>query len=307
MDGILNINKPQDMTSFGVVARVKRITGERHTGHAGTLDPLATGVLPVCLGQATRIIEYLFDETKTYRAQVELGVTTDTCDSTGKIIRTADASGITREMVEETLAKFRGSILQTPPMYSAVKYKGKPLYKLARSGIEVERKSRPAHIHSLEIVDWKPPVFTLDVVCGKGTYIRSLAHDIGETLGSGANMKSLIRLRVGPFRIEDSLTLSQLEEACQQGKLKEYLYPLDYVLQFNSVVVNQVQQQSLIHGSPVTLEPGSENGLSAAAPASRCRAYSEDGSFIGIIKYDSENNRWQPEKIFLKKNNCVAD
>ena len=212
MDGILNINKPQEMTSFSVVACVKRICGERHAGHAGTLDPLATGVLPICLGQATRVIEFLFDETKTYRAQVELGITTDTYDSTGKVLRTADPSGVSREMIEKALVKFRGSILQTPPMYSAVKHQGKPLYKLARSGIEVERKSRPTQIHSLEIIDWQPPVVTLDIVCGKGTYIRSLAFDLGEALGCGANMKSLIRLRVGPFNIEDALTLPQLED-----------------------------------------------------------------------------------------------
>jgi len=165
MDGILNLNKPPDMTSFGVVARVKRITGEKHTGHAGTLDPLATGVLPVCLGQATRVIEYLFAETKTYRAEVELGKSTDTYDVTGKTTRTGNASGITQAAVEKALAGFRGNILQTPPMYSAVKHQGKPLYELARSGIEVERKSRTAQVFRLEIIGWQPPVVTLEIDC----------------------------------------------------------------------------------------------------------------------------------------------
>ena len=300
MDGILNINKPQDMTSFSVVARVKRITRERHAGHAGTLDPLATGVLPICLGQATRVIEFLFDETKTYRAEVELGITTDTYDSTGKVLRKTDASEISREMIESALVKFRGSILQTPPMYSALKHEGKPLYKLARSGIEIERKSRPARIDSLEIIEWQPPVVTLDIVCGKGTYIRSLANDLGEALGCGANMKSLIRLRVGPFCVDEALTLPQLEEAFQQGCGEKYLYPPDYVLMnFTAVVVNQDQQTSLIHGAPVTLEPS--HSFSTITQDTRCRVYTDDGRFLGMIKYDAESNQWLPEKIFLKK------
>jgi tRNA pseudouridine55 synthase len=302
MDGILNINKNQGLTSFSVVARVKRLIGEKHAGHAGTLDPLATGILPICLGQATRVIEYLFDETKTYRAEVELGLTTDSYDSTGKIVRQADPSGITREMVEAALVKFRGSILQTPPMYSAVKHHGKPLYQLARSGVEVERKSRIAHIFSLEIYAWKPPVVTLDVVCGKGTYIRSLAYDLGEVLGCGASMKNLVRLRVGPFSLEDALTLPQLEEVYRQGNIQKFLYPLDYVLlPFNALVVNTEQQCSLIHGSPIALEPGSESGLPGFSQDSLSRVYTADGSFLGMVKYDSESGRWQPEKIFFKK------
>jgi tRNA pseudouridine55 synthase len=297
MDGILNINKPQDMTSFGVVAAVKRITRERHIGHAGTLDPLATGVLPVCLGQATRVIQYLFNETKIYRAEVELGVTTDTYDTTGRVLRVGESSGISREMVEATLEHFRGNILQTPPMFSAVKHQGRPLYKLARSGIEVERKPRPAQIFRLEIIDWQPPVVTLEIVCGKGTYIRSLANDLGEALGCGANMKSLVRSMVGPFGIEDAISLEKLEEAFRQGRGQDYLYPIDYVLtSFNAVVVNHEQQCSLIHGSQITL-----NGLPEVPAGSLSRVYNDDGRFLGMISFDAESNRWQPEKIFLKR------
>ena len=212
MDGILNINKPPDMTSFGVVAAVKRITRERHTGHAGTLDPLATGVLPVCLGQATRVIQYLFNETKTYRAEVELGVTTDTYDSTGKVLQTRDAAGISREMVEAALSD-SGAISDkhlrctAPSNIRAVRCINWP-------GPASKWKENPAR---RKYSDWKSPigshpVVTLDVVCGKGTYIRSLAHDLGEALGCGANMKSLVRLRVGPFGIEEAVNLVQLEE-----------------------------------------------------------------------------------------------
>lgn len=301
MDGILNINKPRDVTSYRVVARVKGITRERHTGHAGTLDPQATGVLPICLGQATRVIEFLFDETKTYRAEVELGVATDTYDATGKVLRISEASGISLEQIESTLEKFRGLILQTPPMYSAIKHKGKPLYKLARSGIEIERKSRPAKIDSLQIVAWQSPVVTLDIVCGKGTYIRSLAHDLGEALGCGANMRDLVRLRVGPFGLEDALTLPQLEEAFRQGWGEKYLYPLDYVLSsYKAVVVSREEQNSLINGMSIALDTGPESFLYPVNRDNIRRAYTEDGRFLGMVKYNVVNNRWHPEKVFLK-------
>ena len=172
MDGILNIDKPWGKTSFSIVAMVKRLSGERRVGHAGTLDPAATGVLPVCLGQGTRIIEFLVDMTKAYRAEIELGVATDTYDTSGQITRRGDLSGISQRQLESALSPFRGLIQQTPPMYSAIKYQGKRLYQLARAGIEVERQSRPTKIHHLELIDWQPPVATLEIVCDKGTYIN---------------------------------------------------------------------------------------------------------------------------------------
>jgi tRNA pseudouridine55 synthase len=301
MDGIFNINKPAGLTSFDVVARIKRWSGQRHTGHAGTLDPEASGVLPVCLGQATRVIEYLFNETKIYRTQVVFGITTDTYDLTGKVTHTADASGISREMVASALCHFRGQILQTPPMYSALKYHGQPLYKLARSGIEVPRQSRPAKIHSLEILDWQPPVVTLRVVCGKGTYIRSLAHDLGESLGCGASMQSLVRLKVGPFSLEEALTLPQLEEAFHSGTAETHLYPLDFVLwSFNALVVKKEHQCSLVHGAPISLSLPQEEGPLQLTPGMLCRVYTEEGGFLGMVKYDAENGLWLAEKIFHK-------
>ena len=301
MNGILNINKPRDVTSFGVVAQIKRITCERKVGHAGTLDPQATGVLPVCLGQATRVIEFLFDETKTYRADIELGIATDTYDSSGKILQKADASGISREMIEAALVKFRGSVQQTPPMYSAIKHQGKPLYQLARSGIEVERKSRKVRIDSLEIVDWQSPVVTLDIICGKGTYIRSLAHDLGEVLECGANLKNLVRLKVGPFSIQDALTLPQVEEAWRLHRLEKYLFPIDYVLaSFSTVIVSREQQNALIHGASISLDAVNEGKLTVDHQSTLRRAYTEDGHFLAMIKYNSESRYWQPEKVFLE-------
>ncbi len=302
MDGILNINKPVDMTSFSVVALIKRLTHEQKVGHAGTLDPRASGVLPVCLGLATRVMEFLFAETKAYRAEVELGISTDTCDSSGKILHSLDASGISRGIVEATLPKFRGAIQQIPPMYSALKYKGKPLYKLARSGIEVQRKSRTVHIDLLEIVDWQPSLATLHIVCGKGTYIRSLAQDLGEVLGCGANLKSLIRLRVGPFCIEEALTLPQLEEAVRLGELAKCLYPVDRVLSdFPAITVNQEQMKALIHGASISPFADAERELPALADGTLRRAYTGDGSFVAIIKYDAASLQWRPQKVFLKE------
>ena len=297
MDGILNINKPQGLTSFDIVARVKRITGERHTGHAGTLDPLATGVLPICLGKATRVIEYLFNETKTYRAEIKLGVATDSYDSTGKVIKTADSSNVTRENLEAVLAAFRGSIMQTPPMFSAVKRQGVPLYKLARSGIEVERKSRPAQIDKLIIIDWQSPFFSVEVVCGKGTYIRSLAQDIGQALGCGAVMNNLVRTRVGPFGLDEAITLEQLEQMVGSGYSDRYLYPPDYALQsFDAMVVNHEQQCLLAHGSPIILEANS----SEIKPGAFGRVYNQEGVFVGMVEYDAANQRWQPHKVFFQ-------
>jgi tRNA pseudouridine55 synthase len=302
MDGILNVNKPSGLTSFAVVAGVKRITGELHTGHAGTLDPIATGVLPICLGQATRVVEYLSDQSKTYRAEIELGVVTDSYDSTGKVLRTGDVSAITRELIQQKLEKFKGTIQQTPPMYSALKHKGQPLYKLARQGIEIERKSRAVRIFSLEIIEWISPLLTLEVTCSKGTYIRSLAYDLGEELGCGANMKNLVRLKVGPFSIEEAATLPQIEDAVKSGVIESLLYPTDYVLtQFPAVLVNREQQCALSHGSTITAShdgldnsPVPENGILA-------RAYGEDGSFLGLLRFNAEWSLWQPEKILFRE------
>jgi tRNA pseudouridine55 synthase len=207
-----------------------------------------------------------------------------------------DTAGISREKVEEALKRFRGSILQTPPLYSALKHQGRPLYKLARSGIEIERKSRQVQIYSLEISNWQPPLVILDIICGKGTYIRSLAHDLGEELGCGAHMKNLVRLKVGPFCIEDAFTLDQLKDSFSQGCGPELLYPIDYVLtSFNAVVVNHEQQCSLIHGAPIVLED-----LPEVSPGNLARVYTDEGSFLGMAKYDAESKQWQPEKIFLR-------
>jgi tRNA pseudouridine55 synthase len=299
LDGILNIDKPSGKTSFSIVAMVKRLSGERRVGHAGTLDPAATGVLPVCLGRGTRIIEFLVNTTKTYHAQIELGVATDTYDSSGQITQQGDSSGINQPQLESALDSFRGSIRQIPPMYSAVKHRGQPLYELARAGIQVERKSRPAKIHRLELISWQPPVATVAVECGKGTYIRSLAHDLGQALGCGAHLKSLVRTRCGLFDIEDAISISQLEEAFRYGYWQHFVYPIDIVLQHHSaIVVNNTTEDIIRKGSPLILEPGSsgENGYPGE---NHCRAYTLDGRFLAVLHRGPEKGLWQPKKVLL--------
>jgi tRNA pseudouridine55 synthase len=295
MDGILNINKPIGKTSFSIVATVKRLTGEKRVGHAGTLDPMATGVLPICLGQATRLVEYLMDTTKTYYAEIELGITTDTYDNEGKITQRGNASGITLEQIELTLNSFRGVITQIPPMYSAIKHQGKPLYQLARAGINVEREKRTAKIYSLEIKYWQYPILTIEVTCGKGTYIRSLANDLGQALGCGASLKSLERSRCGIFDIREAITPELFEAACQGGYWESLLYPMDSILShWETVIVGEEKAQLIRNGALISLEKDTllKDG------SNYCRAYTWDGSLLSILRFNSEKKQWQPEKVF---------
>lgn len=302
VDGILNINKPRGRTSFSIVAAVRRLSGERRVGHAGTLDPEATGVLPVCLGKATRITEFLVDTTKTYRAEIEFGVDTDTYDVTGTVVQRGDASGIGREQVETALSAFRGRILQTPPMYSAVKHHGRPLYEMARAGKTVERRRRSVEILSLELTAWQPPVVAVEVVCGKGTYIRSLAHDLGQSLGCGAALRDLVRLRCGLFDIENAVSLPELEEAFRYGHWQKYLYSIDSVLShLKAVTVSDETAWAIKNGQPVGVGNGADAGeesLSTLSADIHCRAYTGDGCLLALLRFEPALGRWQPVKVF---------
>ncbi len=293
VDGILNIDKPAGSTSLKIVNLVRQLTGQRRVGHAGTLDPGATGVLPICLGQATRIIPFLVDAAKIYRAEVELGIATTTYDAEGEVTGRIDPSFVTREQVEGVLSSFLGSILQIPPMYSAVKHQGRRLYDFARAGIEVERNKRKAHIFRLQLLRWQPPFFTIEIECGKGTYIRSLAHDTGQALGCGACLRNLVRLRSGMFDISDSLTTHQLEDAFHHGYWQNLLYPMDVVLEhWIAAIVSQEHEQDIRWGRPLALEgeEGEDKG--------RCRAYSLDGRLLAVLRFNAERGLWQPEKVF---------
>lgn len=291
IEGIFNINKPAGRTSFSLVRLIRRLTGEKRVGHAGTLDPLATGVLPVCVGQATRLVEYMVDTTKTYLAAIELGITTDTYDAEGEITGQGDASAVTVEQVKNALDMFYGDITQVPPAYSAVKYNGKSGYKLARAGIKVTPRKRSARIYRINMVDWQSPVITVEIDCGKGTYIRSLAHDLGQVLGCGAYLKDLSRLRSGIFDIKDSVTIDELEEAFRIGYWEQFMYPMDSVLTgISAVILSAENERSISKGNAVV--------LADCSPGNLCRAYNQSGKFLAILNYDNRRELWQPQKVF---------
>lgn len=296
MDGILNINKPAGKTSFDIVAMVRRLTKERRVGHAGTLDPEATGVLPVCLGKGTRIIEFLMDTHKVYRAVIELGISTDSYDGAGQVVRRRDPSCVTKDMVVMALDGFRGSIQQIPPMFSALKHRGEPLYNLAREGITIERKSRSVTIHCLELLDWHPPLLTLEIECSKGTYIRSIANDLGDMLGSGAYLKNLLRSGYGIFKVEDAVTPEQLDEAVRQKDWQKYLHPIDSVLgNLPSVTIDAAGEEAIKTGNPPKIEPE----ISPGSESKYIRAYSADRRFLAILIRDKEYSLWRPKKVFI--------
>ncbi len=292
MNGILNIHKPGGKTSYAMVAMVKRLTGEKRVGHAGTLDPMATGVLPVCLGQATRLVEYLMSATKTYLAEIEFGISTDTYDREGKVTHRGDYASVTLPRIRKALKSFIGEIQQRPPVYSALKYQGKPLYEMARAGIAVPVKSRKVHIENIDIKDWHKPILTLEITCGKGTYIRSLAHDLGNALDCGASLRNLIRKRVGKFEYAAAITPEQLQEACRTGYWENLLYPMDSIIEdWQAVVLSDATAREVAHGTPVALRIDQRQGYA--------RAYTTGGDLLGVMRYDGKKRHWQPEKIFL--------
>ncbi len=294
MDGIVNANKPPGLTSFDVVARLRRWSHERRVGHAGTLDPRASGVLPVCLGQATRVVEFMLGGRKSYRADIELGTTTDSYDADGIIVEKQDPSLITLDRVQEALPAFRGSIWQSPPPFSAVKHQGKRLYQLARAGILTQLPPRPIEVYDLAVTGWQPPIVTLEVECGQGTYIRSIAHDLGQALGCGAHLKDLVRLRYGPFRLEDALPLPQIEAAFLEGREGELLHPLDSVLAgWGSVTLDGEGEQRVTRGLSLHLSQGT-----GGHPGEYLRAYAPDGRFLAVLRSQDENGLWLPKKVF---------
>ncbi len=297
VDGFLNVDKPSGWTSFDVVAFVRRETNVRRVGHAGTLDPAAQGVLVLALGQATRFLEFLLEAPKSYRATVRLGIATDTYDAEGEVVATADPSSVTRKMVEDALAGFRGVVEQTPPMFSAIKRHGVPLYRLARAKREVEREARPVEVHRLELVDFTPPSLTLEVECGHGFYVRSLADDLGRQLGCGAHLEALSRTSVGPFQRGSSIGIEALREVFRAGSWQELLLPLDSVLlHLCAAIIGEHNKGELRFGRALSLRPAVEERVSALPPGTPCRAYSLDGRLLGLLTY-AENAVWQPQKV----------
>ena len=295
VDGILNIDKPIGITTMDVVRRIKRASGERHVGHGGTLDPLATGVAPICIGQATRMMEYLIEGTREYGAVVELGVETDTLDALGTVTIEKDPSSVTRRDVEGALKSFEGTIKQVPPMYSALKRDGKRLYELARAGVEVERKPRTVEVLSIEFQEWSPPLVTINVVCGRGFYVRSLAYDLGQALGCGGHLKSLVRRRSGPFDVSKAMTLEVAEQRIADGTWKQSLHAPDFVVaHLRAAILDKRLEELIRHGRPI---PAGVR-VPFSRPSKKCRVYAVDGRFLGIMSFNASTGQWQPDRVF---------
>jgi tRNA pseudouridine55 synthase len=293
MDGILNIHKATGMTSHDVVARVRKIVKQRRVGHAGTLDPAASGVLPICIGQGTRVAEYLSESGKAYQAEIIFGTVTDTYDAEGEVIRTSDWSQLTLPQIEQAVQSFLGPQLQLPPRFSAIKIKGQPAYKLARAGSEVVLEARPITISNITISDWQAPRLSLGVECSKGTYIRSLAYDLGERVGTGAHLGGLVRTRSGPFVLEKSSSLEELAEAMEKGELEKLLFPSDFALpSAQEVRLDQATTDKVLHGN--SFQAASVKGQSTNDLA---RVYDPAGVFLAIAQWDPEKQAWQPKKV----------
>ncbi len=253
MQGVLVVDKPPGMTSHDVVNQVRRMAKMRRVGHTGTLDPMATGVLVLLLGSATRLARFILSEDKQYFATLRLGISTTTYDAEGEITAT-HAVDVDRPAIERSLHRFRGNILQVPPMYAAIRHEGKRLYELAREGKEVERKARPVTLYRLDLVGWDPPDFTLDIECSSGTYIRSLAHDLGQVLGCGAHLTALRRKTSGPFTLEQSYSLDTLEELAREGRLEAALLPSHTALE-GMPVLQLTPEQEIAVGYGQTITP----------------------------------------------------
>jgi tRNA pseudouridine55 synthase len=290
LHGILIIDKAAGWTSHDVVARVRRITGERKVGHTGTLDPAATGVLPVCLGAATKVIEHLQDASKSYYAEVALGIATDTDDADGRIVAEAPVPDLDAATLDRALEPFRGEIEQVPPMYAAIKQGGRKLYEIARAGEVVERAPRRVRIATLALLGWEPPVARLLIDCSKGTYIRAIARDLGAALGCGAHLARLVRLRTGPFFLDQALTLDELAAEFAETPWPELaLHPDAALLDWPAIVLDEAGVLAWRQGKDIRLGRG--------APDERCRAYSTDGDWLGLGRYDAARGAWRPEKV----------
>jgi tRNA pseudouridine55 synthase len=290
LNGIFNVNKPAGLTSHQVVYRIRKSSGLARVGHAGTLDPMATGVLLICIGQAVRVTEYLIDHAKKYRARVRLGIETDTYDATGVVVA-EHVVAVNQAQVESALVRFVGPSAQMPPAFSAIKKDGVRLYELARRGVQVECTPRPIEIFSIAVRALALPDIEFDVHCSKGTYIRSLAHDLGAALGCGACLTALTRTASGQFALEDALPLAQLCEAFGKKCAEHYLNPLDEaLLRFQAVVVNEQDARRVTLGNSLNCEREYDTPL--------LRVYAPSGECIALLERGKRAGEWKPQKVF---------
>lgn len=298
--GVINIYKEKGFTSHDVVAKLRGIVGQKKIGHTGTLDPDATGVLPVCLGKATKLCDMLTDKDKTYEAVLLLGRTTDTQDTTGTTLSEKETSHLSEEEVRNCVLGFVGAYDQIPPMYSALKVQGKKLYELAREGKVVERKPRPVVIHDIQILEVDLPRVRMEVTCSKGTYIRTLCHDIGEKLDCGGCMEQLIRTRVSRFEIADSLTLDEVRRAKEEGTLSDHLIQIDEMFpDFPQIAVTEKGSALVHNGNPFTVKELKEKA--EFSDGEKIRVYDDKGKFIGIYAYQ-KNKSFKIVKMFYDGN-----
>lgn len=299
MNGIINVYKEKGFTSHDVVAKLRGILHQKKIGHTGTLDPDATGVLPVCLGNATKLCDLLTDKDKTYKAVLKLGVVTDTQDLTGKILKESMVE-CSREEMEQVIYSFLGDYQQIPPMYSALKVNGKKLYELAREGKTIERKPREVKIHAIKILDvnWQEKEVEFEVTCSKGTYIRTLCHDVGEKLGCGGAMKSLVRTRVSRFCIKESLALAQIDQLTKEGKIEEKIIAVDKYFINNPAIYIKENADKLVYNGNFfhkrnigTFKEGTGDWI---------RVYDSRGKFVGLYKLEEKEEIYKPVKMFLE-------
>jgi tRNA pseudouridine55 synthase len=290
ISGVLVVDKPVGLTSHDVVQIIRKGTNIRRAGHTGTLDPRASGVLVILIGPAVRLSEYVSASDKRYQAIIRLGTTTDTYDADGHITSSAPVN-ITETQFENTLKQFIGEIEQIPPPYSAVKVKGRKAYEMARDGEEVDLQPRKIQVYNLELLEWAPPEAVIDVYCSSGTYVRSLAHDLGKTLGCGAYLVGLRRTKSGRFTLRDAVPLRKLREAFEAGNWYQYLIPAAEALSdWPALELSVDQVEAVRHGHRVPAEPNS-TGMA--------RGISQQGELVALMEVDLATMEWQPRKVFF--------
>ena len=294
MDGVIVIRKEKGFTSHDVVAKLRGILHMKKIGHTGTLDPDAEGVLPVALGKATRLVDMITDKEKTYEAVMRLGVVTDTQDMSGTVLSQTAELHVTEEELRAVIESFVGDYMQVPPMYSALKVNGKKLYELAREGKTVERKPRPVHFYEIEILEIDLPLVRFRVTCSKGTYIRTLCHDIGEKLGCGAAMETLLRTKVGRFTLDDAITLAQTEEAVKNGTIESKVLGIEEILaEYPRVCCTKEGDRLLANGNPLV-----QTLIDAEEKDGWIRMCNSEGNFAGVYQWDEKRDRYFPVKMF---------
>ncbi len=308
VSGVLVIDKPVGLTSHDVVQIIRRGTGIRRAGHTGTLDPRASGVLVVLIGPAVRLSEFVSAADKRYQATVRLGTSTDTYDAEGRVVRSANIADITETQFEDIIKNYEGEIEQVPPPYSAVKVKGRKAYEHARKGEKVELKPRKINVYKLDVLEWAPPEAVLDVYCSSGTYVRSLANDLGDDLGTGAYLIGLRRTKSGRFTLRDAVPLRQLQDAFLAGEWYRYLIPAAEALaDWPGIELNHDLVEKVRHGHRI---PAGENAKELVDPANHpyaeeeqlglVRAITEQGDLVAVMRYVEEDDEWQPKKVFFQ-------